>query len=523
MNAASRLSSRRGLLRAAGLAGAALAAKPLRAAAGPAPVTYRRLPRWRGFNLPDKIYVSHNKPFQESDFDLIAEWGFDFVRLPLDYQNWTPQPDRFSETDLREIDQAVAWGQARGIHVDLCLHRAPGFSVVGRIDALNLWGEGPDGDEARRQFEAQWRMLAERYRGIPSTCLSFNLVNEPPTMSGDLYRRCVGPAIAAVHESDPDRLVIADGVSGNSFCMLPVPELIPLGVAQSLHAYFPKRVTHFRAGWEADDDHTSAPAWPAPNPMNGYLFGAGKRQWNTPLVISGAFRRESEMQIEVELVSAFDHLVVEADGSVIFDQILKADRTGEGNWKRSRHFGPEGAGWYHAIYDRPFVATVPAGTRQLTIGVRDGDWMTFSALRFRPSPIDGADQFEIVPGLMEYGRAQQVFSLDPNGQLRPLSGPPTYGRENLWQDEIEPWARFADSQIGVHVGEFGCNNKTPHDVALAWTKDNLEEFRRAGFGWALWNLRGGYGILDSQRRDVTYEDYRGHKLDRRMLEVLRSG
>ena len=39
-------------------------------------------------------------------------------------------------------------------------------------------------------------------------------------------------------------------------------------------------------------------------------------------------------------------------------------------------------------------------------------------------------------------------------------------------------------------------------------------------GWALWNLRGSIGILDSERADVEYEDYEGHKLDRKMLELL---
>ena len=42
-----------------------------------------------------------------------------------------------------------------------------------------------------------------------------------------------------------------------------------------------------------------------------------------------------------------------------------------------------------------------------------------------------------------------------------------------------------------------------------------------GIGWALWNLRGDFGVMDSGRADVEYEDFRGHKLDRRMLELLR--
>jgi hypothetical protein len=41
-----------------------------------------------------------------------------------------------------------------------------------------------------------------------------------------------------------------------------------------------------------------------------------------------------------------------------------------------------------------------------------------------------------------------------------------------------------------------------------------------GIGYALWNFRGDFGILDSGRKDIQYEDWYGHKLDRKMLKLL---
>jgi endoglucanase len=58
-------------------------------------------------------------------------------------------------------------------------------------------------------------------------------------------------------------------------------------------------------------------------------------------------------------------------------------------------------------------------------------------------------------------------------------------------------------------------------VVLSWARDCLANWKRANFGWALWNFRGSFGILDSDRKDVKYEDFRGHKLDRKFLELLR--
>jgi endoglucanase len=72
------------------------------------------------------------------------------------------------------------------------------------------------------------------------------------------------------------------------------------------------------------------------------------------------------------------------------------------------------------------------------------------------------------------------------------------------------------------VGEFGAHNRTPHEVVLAWMRDCLDAWKQADWGWALWNYRGSFGILDSDRSDVSYETWRGHKLDRAMLQLLQS-
>ncbi len=46
---------------------------------------YASLPRWRGFNILEKFTLAGNQPYQQWEFDAIAEWGFNFVRLPMDY------------------------------------------------------------------------------------------------------------------------------------------------------------------------------------------------------------------------------------------------------------------------------------------------------------------------------------------------------------------------------------------------------------------------------------------------------
>ncbi len=57
-------------------------------------------------------------------------------------------------------------------------------------------------------------------------------------------------------------------------------------------------------------------------------------------------------------------------------------------------------------------------------------------------------------------------------------------------------------------------------MVLSWLSDLLSVFKELGIGWSLWNLSGSFGIMDSGRKDVDYEDFHGHKLDRKMLDIL---
>ena len=80
----------------------------------------------------------------------------------------------------------------------------------------------------------------------------------------------------------------------------------------------------------------------------------------------------------------------------------------------------------------------------------------------------------------------------------------------------QPWIELMKSGVGVHCGECGCWNKTPHDVFLAWFNDvtDILSSNKIGFG--------SFGILDSGRTDVAYEDWKSYKLDRKLLTLIQS-
>lgn len=231
------------------------------------------LPRWRGFNLLEMFTVKSTGEFREDDFRWIRDWGFDFVRIPACYTLWIEDdnPHRLHEPMLERIDRVVRLGERYGLHVSFNLHRAPGYSVNReRDEPYNLWKD----QAALDAFCFHWERLAERYRGVSSSRLSFDLVNEPPPpgegrpphypMDRSDHERVVRTAAAAIRAVDPDRLIIADGLA---YGRLACPELADLGIAQSCRAYEPMGVSHYHAHWVNGMD------WPEPRWPGGYHHG----------------------------------------------------------------------------------------------------------------------------------------------------------------------------------------------------------------------------------------------------------
>jgi hypothetical protein len=474
------------------------------------PASPQKLPRWRGFNLLEKFTAGPpRRPFHEEDFRLIAQLGFNFVRLPMDYRCWLKDPggDDFDEAALRQIDQAVDWGRRHGLHVCLNFHRAPGYTVARPPEKTSLW----DDATTQRRCARHWALFARRYRGIPAERLSFNLLNEPGDVAPEVYAAVVRQLVEAIRAEDPGRLILCDGLHyGNA----PVPELLPLRVAQATRGYSPFELTHYRASW-ANGDRFPLPRWPTPVPPGGVLMGPARKADSVPLVLDGPFTAATQLRLHVRTVSDRATLRVEGDGNQLWQHEFVCG-PGAGEWKEA-HYRPE---WkiYQNLYDRTYHIQVPAGTRQVQVRVTAGDWLEVAELGCRP---DQAGAAETVLALStRWKQKPQPLRYAPGAPGGPFLGVKVEDRAWLWTHDIVPWKDLEARGSGVMVGEWGAYNKTPHDVVLRWAEDCVSNWQKAGWGWALWNFRGPFGILDSDRADVSYEELAGHRLDRQFLRLL---
>ena len=465
---------------------------------------------WRGFNLEGyALQGAFSGTIDPQDMVWMRELGFNFVRVMVDYHylaredDWTkPDPDKFGF-----LDKALEDARRNALHVNLCLSIPPGVDYKVTRSKARLFSD----PQAQQALYDYWHCIAERYRHIPNDDLSFNLFNEPNSdPRGDAYARLIARCAEMLDKVNPGRLLVVDGLESGRR-----PELGALGlknVAQSLHAYEPMCISHYCASWVSGSEDLR-PEWP-PMPVVSPICGDRK-----PVAARGAITIRnvpaSTLTIRPNLVNRAGELVVRADGRELF---------------RRLYVPAPGADWTNLVARtngewagrpvRPIVVDVPACER-LEVGLGRGDWVDIGCLTVAA---DGK-RAEIRPEF-DFPRSQlprrDVWFCGFEGRTvaRDETGRPYAAADFLQEYVFSQWDKVLAAGQPVMVGEFGFFNKTPHALGLAWLEDNLREWKKRNMGWALWNFRGPFGLIDSGRKDVEYVDFHGHKLDRKMLELL---
>lgn len=211
------------------------------------------------------------EPADERALDFMAEYGFNFVRIPTDYHFWTRDFDYFhpDEALFEVLDSYLAACRARGFQLSLNLHRAPGYCINRNdLERHNLWQDSV----AQDAFVFLWETFARRYQGVSSDSLSFDLVNEPPQvgqygMTRENHAALMKRTVTAIRAVDPEREIVIDGLGAGNLAM---PELADLGVVHSGRGYQPMSVSHYQASWW--DGHLGLPEPTYPCTYDGTVW-----------------------------------------------------------------------------------------------------------------------------------------------------------------------------------------------------------------------------------------------------------
>ena len=463
----------------------------------------------KGFNLLGKFDVGwSNNGFTEEEFIIVKDLGFNFVRLPLDYLTYTQSGnwDVFLEEEIAEIDKAVEYGQKHGVHVCINLHRAPGYSVNTSVNLppgqnVSLWTDA----SAQNAFVNHWDYFARRYKDVPFGQLSFNLINEPASVDEGTYVKVMKLAIDRIQSINPDRIIFVDGLNYARDILLSLNDR--KNIIQALHVYDPFTLTHYKAGWVSGSDSWPVPVWPMTD-INVYLYGPVKSEYQSPLILEGSFPKDMEIIVNVRQVSVQSKLEIKLDNSVVFSKSFVCSSDPGEDWTQiiSTQWG------YQNISNKDYSVTINQPGTKLTFANTVGDWMTFNKITLRTA----TDTLEIIPANTSWAIKQSSYKITSDGRITYMDGNPAVPLGDLTK-KLE---KARAENIAVMIQEYGVYNKTPYRVTTSYLKDIITVFNNNNIGYAMWNLIGTMGIINSDRTDCIYEPYRGKSIDRQMTTII---
>jgi hypothetical protein len=233
-----------------------------------------------------------------------------------------------------------------------------------------------------------------------------------------------------------------------------------------------------------------------------------------PLAIVGSFPAGTELTLGVARVSAITTLEIQADGAALLSKTFDPSG-GDEDWDEIIYVDQYEI--YQSVYGRDISTVLDSAATEVAFYVPEGDWISFDAIGIT---LPGEDTIWTEPTMYNWGVPHAVYELTDDQDVVPVVLPEGYESYYEYDDGLDDWRAIAEQGVRVTIGEFGIYNRTPHDVTLALLESKLQAFEEAGFDWCLWNMVGDFGIFDSNREDVEYEDYGDMKLDRAMLEVL---
>ncbi len=185
----------------------------------------------------------------DEHFDLIADAGFDAVRIPVRWSAHAEDeaPYQINPAFFDRVDLAVEQALARGLEVVINIHH------------YNDIYADPTGH--RDRFIALWEQIAAHYQNH-DLALHFELLNEPRNALGGAYlNELLEEAVETIRKTNPDRILIVGGGKWNSLEGLAGLDLpADKNLVATFHYYDPFAFTHQGAGF-LDSPPPEGRAW----------------------------------------------------------------------------------------------------------------------------------------------------------------------------------------------------------------------------------------------------------------------
>ncbi len=403
-------------------------------------------------------------------FELIADAGFDHIRLPISWAGYADTeapytiPDGDDPTvthpDYRSIWQRVDWAIEQALTNDL--------RIIINMHHYDEAHDDPAGHHDR--LVAMWQQIADRYADLPDE-VYFELFNEPHAVYTDepeLWNVLVADLVDVVRESNPTRKVIVGPVGFNHISRLDTlvlpddPYLI-----STVHLYEPFVFTHQGATW-VDPQPPTGIEWDA----NGVALpsGVSHASWGTDS------RIDENGNLELVYERQWAAYSIE--------------------WNRPKDFGD--------------VRLEIAGDTSLRVGCRipDEDVVDLQQIELTGEPTLHTIDLSVCPeGTTGFSIMNETANLDPVTVTelqvcivdlaceRTFQSAADYMRGRL--QVAADWG--AANGVPMHLGEFGAfsaNGQAPLDDRAEWTSTVADAAADLGISSSYWEFHAGYGVYD---------------------------
>ena len=133
----------------------------------------------KGVNLGGWLsQCPHTKAHYDSfissdDIRVIAGWGADHVRLPIDYEVFEAPDGTWLDCGFARVAEALQWCKDCGLNLVIDLHKTAGYSFDSGEAESGLF----DSEALQERFYRLWEEIARRFGG-ETDCVVFELLNE---------------------------------------------------------------------------------------------------------------------------------------------------------------------------------------------------------------------------------------------------------------------------------------------------------------------------------------------------------
>ncbi len=432
----------------------------------------------RGINFGNSLEAPREGDWgaglDESYFRIVAEAGFDHIRLPISWADYADLEAPYTIPDgvdpnivgqpydniWERVDWAIDQAEANDLMIIVNMHHYE----EAQEDPLAHWD----------RILGMWEQIAPRYADAGDHVV-FELFNEPYLAFMDepqLWNDLLADILKIVRESNPTRPVLIGPAGFNRIdflehLVLPDDDYI----IATVHLYEPLNFTHQGADW-LDDIPTLGVPW-EPD-FFGWEEGLYDRSW--------------------------DSRVITEDGKLRVD------------------FARQWAGFsvdFVEPVDPTEVRFTAEGEGSLRVGCRveDVDELDQARIETTDEPQDFVIDLTLCsPAASGVAVMNQIASPNPIrfssfefcSEARGCQNIVTSADLSLrrWVRRASDWSQTMG--VPVHIGEFGAygaDGQVPMADRAAWTETVVDEATQHGLSFAYWEFHAGYAAYDIEKQE----------------------